>query len=82
VATTILAGMSQRGKVAGLSLLSDFSGVWGTSKSTTTRAKSVAKEAAIRGTLRSWRTTVEAAKPTQPQPRDGSQKTPRLALKE
>src|SRR3712207_9390589 len=47
VATTILAGMSQRGgkEVAGLSLLSDFSGVWGTRKSTTTRATSVAKEA-------------------------------------
>src|SRR5215203_3208607 len=82
VTTTILAGMSQRGKVAGLSLSSDLSGVRGTSKSTTTRARSVAKEAEIRGTLRRWRTTVEAAKPTQPEPRDASQKTPRLALQE
>jgi hypothetical protein len=76
--------MSQRGsEVAELALSSDFSGVRGTSKSTTTRAMSVAKEAAIRGTLPSrWRTTVEATKPTQPEPKDASQRTPRLALKE
>jgi hypothetical protein len=43
---------------------------------------SVAKEADTRGTLRRWRTTVEAAKPTQPEPKDASQRTPRLALKE
>src|SRR5829696_7491669 len=83
VATTILAGMSQRGgAVAELPLSSDFSGVRGTSKSTTTRARSVAKAAAIRGTLSRWRKKVEAAKPTQPEPKDASQEAPRLALQE
>jgi len=72
--------MSQRGgEVAELALSSSVRGL---RKSTTTRAKSVAKEAGLRGTLRRCRTKVEAAKPTQPEPKDASQRTPRVALKE